>query len=301
MQYRFCMGVGFPLVNRADFCVSLQPKVQLLPFLYVFHPLMPTLRLVKPQILSSARKRNHLRQSRCIHDHNIRYHVVDHDKRGTKDTRLLRDAIAAESADKAQLTSRENNPLRSISPPKTPFSIRRVYPKDARPVAKRELVFLEDLAKGDVKKRADRNDRAKGDHEKPTTEKIAPVSTRKPSLLEELFPEDVKKAEKGKKQEEVGHDDVPRVPPLNLDGLLKDFETGIDTPQVQTQQKLRTREAMLDAFRQQKLTVLVLSRASKSLAESDFRRVAPKGMHIEEWRGPGDILKGKTDRHRYSP
>ncbi|KAL9113185.1 MAG: hypothetical protein Q9187_007654, partial [Circinaria calcarea] len=217
--------------------------------------------------------------------------MVDHDKKGTKDTRLLRDAIPLEKADKAQVTSGEKKPLQSTRPPKASFSVRRIYPKDKRPAAKRELLFLEDLAKGDVKKRADGKDQAKGDHKKPTAENLAPVSTRKPSLLEELFPEDVKKAEKGKKQEEVGYDDVLRVPPLNLDGLLKDFEAGIDTPQVQTQQKLRTREAMLDAFRQQKLTVLVLSRASKSLAESDFRRIAPKGMHIEEWRGPGDILK----------
>ena len=261
---------------------------------------MPTLRLVRPQLLLPSRKCNQLYQIQCIHDNNIRYHVVNHDKRGTKDTRLLRDAIAVEKADRAQLTTEESQPLQSARPTKATFSVRRVYPKDARPVApKRELSFIEDLAKEDVKKRAPRGDRAKEDQKKAPIDGPAPVSTRKLSLLEELFPEDVKNTDKGKKQDEVEHDDVPPLPPLNFDELLRDFEAGVDNPQVQTQQKLRAREAMLDAFRQQKLTVLVLSRASKSLAESDFRRIAPKGMHIEEWRGPGDILKGKPNHPPY--
>ena len=258
---------------------------------------MLTLRLVRPQILLPSRKCNQWHQIRCIQDNkNVRYHVVDHDKRGTKDTRLLRDAIAVEKAERAQVTSEETRLLQSTRPARATFSVRRVYPKDARPAApRRELSFIEDLAKEDVKKRAPRGGQLKEDHKNSTTEDPASVSTRKLSLLEELFPEDVKKAEaeKRKKQDEVEYDDVPRLPPLNFDGLLKDLGAGTDTPQVQTQQKLRAREAMLDAFRQQRLTVLVLSRASKSLAESDFRRIAPKGMHIEEWRGPGDILKGR--------
>ncbi|MCJ1261358.1 hypothetical protein MMC22_001222 [Lobaria immixta] len=46
-----------------------------------------------------------------------------------------------------------------------------------------------------------------------------------------------------------------------------------------------------DSLRQFNLAVLVIRRASKSLVESDFRRIAPKGQHIDDWKGPGDILK----------
>ena len=41
------------------------------------------------------------------------------------------------------------------------------------------------------------------------------------------------------------------------------------------------------------LAILVLSRASSSLLNDDFRRIAPRGHHIDDWKGPGDILKGE--------
>ena len=37
--------------------------------------------------------------------------------------------------------------------------------------------------------------------------------------------------------------------------------------------------------------MLVLNTASPSLSEADFRRIAPKGKHIKEWTGPGELLK----------
>ena len=46
------------------------------------------------------------------------------------------------------------------------------------------------------------------------------------------------------------------------------------------------------AYRLWDLAILVLSRASKSLLDGDFRRIAPNGRHIGDWKGPGDILKG---------
>jgi len=39
---------------------------------------------------------------------------------------------------------------------------------------------------------------------------------------------------------------------------------------------------------------MVLRNASKSLSENDFRRVVPKGRHIEGWKGQGDIMKGTS-------
>lgn len=37
--------------------------------------------------------------------------------------------------------------------------------------------------------------------------------------------------------------------------------------------------------------MLVLNSSSLSLSEADFRRIAPKGKHIKEWTGPGELLK----------
>lgn len=47
-----------------------------------------------------------------------------------------------------------------------------------------------------------------------------------------------------------------------------------------------------DSLRQWNISVLVIRRASRSLIESDFRRVAPKGQHIDDWKALGDILRG---------
>ena len=103
------------------------------------------------------------------------------------------------------------------------------------------------------------------------------------SLLEELFPEEIKKSANGDAGEKSRNDNPPRLP-------LSDFDD--EHAQAQAQRKLMTRAASVDAFRQSNMTVLLLTRASKSLVEGDFRRIAPKGKHIKEWRGPGDILEG---------
>ncbi len=39
-------------------------------------------------------------------------------------------------------------------------------------------------------------------------------------------------------------------------------------------------------------TVLILYNASPSLIEHEFRRIVPRGKHIKEWRGAGNIEKG---------
>lgn len=52
-----------------------------------------------------------------------------------------------------------------------------------------------------------------------------------------------------------------------------------------------------DSLRQWNISVLVIRRASRSLIESDFRRVAPKGRHIDDWKGLGDILRGILQPH----
>jgi len=87
------------------------------------------------------------------------------------------------------------------------------------------------------------------------------------SLFEELFPEEVKKH-----LNEVDDEDG--------------YTLGQGRPIGHTESASRA------AFRQWNLAVLIIQRASKSLIESDFRRIAPKGQHIEDWKGPGDPLKG---------
>ncbi|KAL8715005.1 MAG: hypothetical protein Q9220_000962 [cf. Caloplaca sp. 1 TL-2023] len=52
-----------------------------------------------------------------------------------------------------------------------------------------------------------------------------------------------------------------------------------------------TKEASHGAAKNWNPAILVLSRASKSLIEADFRRLVPQGQHIEGWTGPGDIWK----------
>lgn len=111
------------------------------------------------------------------------------------------------------------------------------------------------------------------------------ISGSQLSLFDELFPEE---AIKGSKSEE-GTRHVPRLPLPDLEEVSPNSQSeGISKGGSQRGDSARG----LDAFRKEDMTVLVFRRASKSLEEHDFRRMVPKGQHIEEWRGPGDILKG---------
>ena len=113
--------------------------------------------------------------------------------------------------------------------------------------------------------------------------------SQKLSLLEELFPEEV---QNDGGQDPNLHDDienVPRLPLPEVDDLSggSSHESGRERAQPQRVTKV----AAAKAFRQQQIAVLSLDMGSKSLIESDFRRIAPKGQHIDDWTGPGDILK----------
>lgn len=42
-------------------------------------------------------------------------------------------------------------------------------------------------------------------------------------------------------------------------------------------------------------SVLVMRNVSKNLVDDDFRRIIPKGKHVEGWTlEQGDIIKGRT-------
>ncbi|KAL9104634.1 MAG: hypothetical protein Q9163_000438 [Psora crenata] len=102
------------------------------------------------------------------------------------------------------------------------------------------------------------------------------------SLYEELFPDEAAK-DKTKAATDNGEGrTVPRLQPPKLEQ-----EDGGKTARVNDRAKI----ASTNAFRVDNVALLVLQAASKSLHESDFRRIAPKGQHIKDWNGPGDILK----------
>ena len=108
------------------------------------------------------------------------------------------------------------------------------------------------------------------------------------SLFEELFPEEVKRPSDLDRQSSVLDQQIPRLPPPDLDDVDEQENLRDD----RNRSGKLTKAASKAALRRWDIAILVMQRASKSLDESDFRRIAPKGQHIEDWKGPGDPLKG---------
>ncbi len=113
---------------------------------------------------------------------------------------------------------------------------------------------------------------------------------QKVSLFEELFPEETQKKEDSSLNIEEKYHDVPRLSLPEIGEGLEEYHDDPDRSRARSEKV--TSQATAEAFRQEKLAVLVLQIASKSLVESDFQRVAPKGKHIAHWTGPGELLKG---------
>ena len=110
-------------------------------------------------------------------------------------------------------------------------------------------------------------------------------------MFEELFPEEVRRDD-GQNTKSYGHaQEVPRLPLPEVDDFLDGFEPESNRETSEPQRV--TKAAAVNAFRQQQVAVLSLETGSESLVESDFRRIAPKGQHINHWTGPGDILKSE--------
>lgn len=98
------------------------------------------------------------------------------------------------------------------------------------------------------------------------------------SLLDELFPEASNFAQPHySKRNPYPKLDLPSSTPL-----VKPY-----TPK----EKLSSREKYLKAFQRsmEKLTALQLLHCSTELTEADFRRLVPKGQHIEGWARDGDF------------
>lgn len=121
-------------------------------------------------------------------------------------------------------------------------------------------------------------------------DRVRRQKAQKVSLFEELFPEETRKREDCTLNIEEKYHNVPRLPLPEVGEGFEEDHGDLDRSRVRSEQVAS--QATAEAFRQEKLAVLVLQIASKSLIESDFRLVAPKGEHISRWTGPGELLKG---------
>ena len=126
-------------------------------------------------------------------------------------------------------------------------------------------------------------------------DRVRRQKAQKVSLFEELFPEETRKRDFTLNIEEKYHD-VPRLPLPEVGEGFEENHGDLDRSRVRSGQVAS--QATAEAFRQEKLAVLVLQIASKSLIESDFRLIAPKGEHIARWTGPGELLKGMRRANR---
>ncbi|CAO1598567.1 hypothetical protein XANCAGTX0491_002329 [Xanthoria calcicola] len=123
---------------------------------------------------------------------------------------------------------------------------------------------------------------------KATGETAPSSQPQRISLFDELFPEEKETPQPTTYQSEHDELQVPRLPLSDIDHL---DPYPASSGSLKGPSKKRTEAAAQGAPKQWDPAVLVLNRASKSLVDADFRRIAPKGRHIGEWTGPGDILK----------
>ena len=105
------------------------------------------------------------------------------------------------------------------------------------------------------------------------------------SLLEELFPEQIKDRQRLPSERHKQQDPEALFDPPIIDDFQEEFLP--KSPPTENSAGEPTLRAALN----DKTTILVLEGGDANLSEVDFRRVAPKGWHIEEWRGREDPLK----------
>lgn len=123
-------------------------------------------------------------------------------------------------------------------------------------------------------------------------------STPHLSLLEELFPEEAAKFKPSSQPLALMKKLDCDIPPLPLSPDLDDVLSAHakarrkNSTNVPRRRDGRIGTLSAEARGRTETTAMVFRNASKSLCEDDFRRVVPKGKHIEGWKGQGDILKG---------
>ncbi|KAK5718575.1 hypothetical protein LTR15_008306 [Elasticomyces elasticus] len=119
---------------------------------------------------------------------------------------------------------------------------------------------------------------------------------KKPSLIEQLFPEETKRYEEA--QRKASRESEREIPRLPLDTVARPPKIrvlrpaeAVDDTRSDAAQQLERHMRTSDAS-QTEITVLVLRNASPNLVEEDFRRLIPQGKHMEGWTlEQGDILK----------
>ncbi|KAI4212757.1 MAG: hypothetical protein LQ351_004650 [Letrouitia transgressa] len=120
----------------------------------------------------------------------------------------------------------------------------------------------------------------------PWTKTKKPYWKKKPlSLHEELFPEEANLTSDTQSTSVPKNTQFSHLPRLDVGPAKK--------PQShdEARQSEAARAASQGAYRHWDLAVLVGGKLSRSLTDNDFRRIAPKGRHIDGWTGVGDILK----------
>ncbi|KAJ4305415.1 hypothetical protein N0V90_000946 [Kalmusia sp. IMI 367209] len=100
------------------------------------------------------------------------------------------------------------------------------------------------------------------------------------SLLDELFPE----ASNYTQPHYTKRNPYPKLNPPNSAPLVRKYHP---------RDKMTDREKFVEAFQNKsdKVTALQLLHCSIELTESDFRRLVPKGRHIESWARDGEFFK----------
>ena len=111
------------------------------------------------------------------------------------------------------------------------------------------------------------------------------------SLLDEVFPSDDSQA----RASWTGDNEQAEMPRLKLEHLMKDEEYKAPTGEQSEEEKLRKfYKAERENLGKEK-GILLLRGLGPSLEEEDFRRLSPKGKHIEDWEHElGNILKGRV-------
>jgi len=224
---------------------------------------MLALKPLTPQCLWHAWRRISLPQSRCLH------------KTGCG-------GYGKGKAPKSR--SRTPSLLEELDPDKIRKAAARRRYKEIGTLKSRpqRLSLLEVLNPDEIQRAAEGGDHRKDRALKPRSREL--------SLFEELFPDEVYRAAEDGAEIQGKEQELPRIPLPEVDELFGDFQEELEFSRRQPSHV--TKVAAADAFRRQQLAVVALQIASKSLVESDFRRIAPKGRHIDDWTGPGDILKG---------
>ncbi|EME88683.1 uncharacterized protein MYCFIDRAFT_213375 [Pseudocercospora fijiensis CIRAD86] len=126
----------------------------------------------------------------------------------------------------------------------------------------------------------------KASSEEPAKESTPQQDAKKPSLIEQLFPEE------SKKYEEKVSREIPRLPlDIGESPQIAPAATPFSREDGKNTLPKRDPDAVKAASRPN-TSVLELRNASKNLTEEDFRRLIPQGKHIEGWTlKEGDIQK----------